>query len=161
VCGDVAFWPSGVLGIPVSNMNFDSHERALLAALADVLIPAGDELPSASEAGVAGEGLDQVLSFRPDLATGLKNLLLKTRGCTAGPFIAELQQNDPAAFALLAEIVPGAYFLNRDVRARLGYEGQRAHPINALGEEIEAGLLRPVIDRGPIYRASPPQRKRD
>ena len=49
-------------------MTFDSNERAVLAALADVLIPAAEGFPAASQAGVAGGGLDAVLSFRPDLA---------------------------------------------------------------------------------------------
>ena len=61
-------------------MTFDEDERAILASLADVLIPAGDGFPSASEAGVAGEGLDQVLAFRPDLATALKSILAFARG---------------------------------------------------------------------------------
>src|SRR6266540_1365323 len=52
-------------------MTFDPKEKALLGALADVLIPAGEGFPSASEAGVAAEGLENILSFRPDLAAGL------------------------------------------------------------------------------------------
>ena len=35
-------------------MTFDDQDRALLAQLADVLIPAGENMPSASQAGVAG-----------------------------------------------------------------------------------------------------------
>ena len=46
----------------------------MLAQLADILIPAGEGRPSASDAGVAGDGLDRVLSFRPDLADGLERL---------------------------------------------------------------------------------------
>ena len=43
-------------------MTFDPTERAVLAGLADVLIPAGEGgFPSASEAGVAGQVLDEVL----------------------------------------------------------------------------------------------------
>ena len=32
-------------------------------------------------------------------------------------FLKELQKNEPVALGVLAEIVPGAYFLNTDVRA--------------------------------------------
>ena len=39
----------------MSATQFDARARARLAALADALIPAGDGMPSASEAGVAGE----------------------------------------------------------------------------------------------------------
>src|SRR5436853_3331886 len=105
-------------------MTFDTNERTVLAGLADVLIPKADGFPSASEAGVAGEGLDQVLSFRPDFAAGLKKLLASAQGQPPAAFVAELRKNDPAGFGLLAELVPGAYFLNAEVRNSLGYHGQ-------------------------------------
>src|SRR5215510_14382041 len=105
-------------------MTFDTNERAVLAGLADVLIPSGQEFPSASEADVAGEGLDQVLSFRPDLAAGLKQVLASARGRPPAEVVAELQKTDPAGFGILAELVPGAYFLNPHVREQLGYQGQ-------------------------------------
>jgi hypothetical protein len=136
-------------------MNFDANERAVLARLADVLIPAGDGFPSASEAGVAAEGLDQVLSFRPDLGEGLKKLLAAAEGRSADEFVAELQRNDPPAFGILTELVPGAYFLNAAVRAKLGYEGQTARPIDAQPDPLAEALLQSVIHRGPIYRPTP------
>src|SRR5580765_2218780 len=110
-------------------MNFDSTERAVLGQLADVLIPTGEGFPSASQAGVADEGLDRVLSFRPDLGEGLKRLIAAARARSAKEFVTELQEKDPVAFGLLSEFVPGAYFLNESVRERLGYAGQTAHPI--------------------------------
>ena len=136
-------------------MNFDSQERAVLAELADVLIPAGEGFPSASAAGVARDGLDHVLSFRPDLADGLKRLIAAARRRPAAAFVAELQRSDPAGFALLAEFVPGAYFLNPRVREALGYTGQKARPIDPRSDHLDDGLLQSVIDRGPIHRPTP------
>jgi hypothetical protein len=136
-------------------MTFDANERAWLAGWADVLIPAGNDFPSASQAGVANEGLDQVLAFRPDLAAPLKNLLAQARGRSAAEFVGTLQRDDPASFAILAEFVPGAYFLNTQVRAKLGYSGQRPQPIDPHPDYLDDGLLRSVIDRGPIYRPTP------
>ena len=52
----------------------DADARARLADLADVLIPAGINLPSASEADVHHEWIDRVLTVRPDLIE-----LLRTR----------------------------------------------------------------------------------
>src|SRR5438876_5432966 len=92
-------------------MTFDINERDVLAALADVLIPAAEGFPSASQAGVAGEGLDAVISFRPDLAGGLKRLLDAARGRPAADVVADLQRDDPASFGLLAVLLPGPYFL--------------------------------------------------
>src|SRR5262245_46405906 len=136
-------------------MTFDATERAVLAALADVLIPEGDGFPPASQSGVAGEGLDQVLSVRPDLAPGLRALLAAAAGRAASAFISELQSTDPAGFGLLTELVPGAYFLNPDVRARLGYHGQGPRPIDPHPDYLDDGLLQSVIGRGPIYRPTP------
>ena len=136
-------------------MTFDINERDVLAALADVLIPAAEGFPSASQAGVAGEGLDAVISFRPDLAGGLKRLLDAARGRPAADVVADLQRDDPASFGLLAELVPGAYFLNPGVRALLAYSGQGPRPIDSHPDYLEDGLLQSVLDRGPIYRPTP------
>jgi hypothetical protein len=136
-------------------VNFDSQERAVLSDLADVLIPAGEGVPSASDAGVTRDGLDQVLAFRPDLADGLKRVIAAARGCSAAEFVAELQRNDPAGFAVLAEFVPGAYFLNQRVREDLGYTGQKARPIDPRSDHQDDSLLQSVIDRGPIHRPTP------
>jgi hypothetical protein len=139
-------------------VTFDSNERAVLGELANVLIPAGEDFPSASEASVSGDGLDQVLSFRPDLAEGLKRLIAAARGRSAAKFVAELQRNDPEGFGVLAEFVPGAYFLNSRVREKLGYAGQGARPIDPRPDYFDDGLLQSVIDRGPVYRPTPDSR---
>ena len=136
-------------------MPFNAQERSTLATLADVLIPSGDGFPAASAAGVAGDGLDQVLSFRPDLAPGLKKLLAAADGCPAAEFVAGLKANDPAGFGLLAELVPAAYFLNQEVRAKLNYHGQGPRPIDPRPHYLDDGLLQSVLDRGPIYRPTP------
>jgi hypothetical protein len=127
----------------------------VLAELADVLIPAGEGFPSASDAGVTREGLDRVLAFRPDLADGLKRVIAAARACPAAQFVAQLAADDPAGFALLAEFVPGAYFLNPRVREALGYTGQTARPIDPRPDHLDDGLLQSVIDRGPIHRPTP------
>ncbi|MGD9854717.1 MAG: hypothetical protein AB7U20_07170 [Planctomycetaceae bacterium] len=136
-------------------MNFDQPERALLAGLADVLIPAGDGMPSASRAAAAGKWLDAVLTARPDLADGLKNVLAKARDHDPADIVSELCANDPAAFELLAEVVSGAYFMNPDVQRALGYAGQSPQPIDPRVDYMEDGLLESVIRRGPIFRPTP------
>jgi hypothetical protein len=67
--------------------------------------------------------------------------------------------NDPAGFGLLAELVPGAYFLNPQVRTSLGYHGQGPHPIDPRPDYLDDGLLQSVIGRGPIYRPTPRQQQ--
>ena len=136
-------------------MNLTPAERQIFATLADVLIPAGNGFPSASEAGVANGGLDQLLTVRPDLCDSLKSLLFRAKDCSPVEFLRELQTNDPAAFGVVAESVPGAYFLNPDVRAKLKYDGQSARPIDPRADYLDDGLLQSVINRGPIYRPTP------
>src|SRR5262245_39967815 len=131
-------------------MNLSATERQLLALLADLLIPAGSGFPSASEAGVAQHGVEQVLAVRPDLLEPLKNLLARAENRSPDEFLQEVQKNDPSAFGVLAELVPGAYFLNPAVRAKLNYDGQSARPIEPRADYLDEGLLQSVIDRGPI-----------
>ena len=133
-------------------MTFNDEDRALFAALADELIPVGEGMPSASQAGVAGVWLDHVLTARPDLPAGLRDVLEKTRGQRAAEAIAALRSSDPAAFGVLAEIVPAAYFMNPDVRKAIGYDGQGPRAIDPHPDYLDDGLLQSVISRGPIYR---------
>jgi hypothetical protein len=138
---------------------FESQHRATLAELADLLIPAGDgqSLPSASQAGVAGRFLDEVLAALPEVAQPLAALLLALRGQEPAAALARLQTENPAGFDLLSTVVAGAYFLNPDIRQKIGYPGQQALPIQAEDppDYEQDGLLASVIARGPIYRPTP------
>jgi hypothetical protein len=136
-------------------MSFSTEDRRTLAALADVLIPAGVRFPSASAAGVAGEGLDLVLAARPDLAEPLARILRAARGRQPPAVLAELRSKSPDAFGVLAEVVPGAYFMNAAVRKALGYAGQDARSLGSDQEAVDRSLLEPVLRRGPIYRPTP------
>jgi hypothetical protein len=135
----------------------DPNQRLMLAQLADVIIPADGNFPSASEAGVAGNGLDETICYRPDFVPGLKLLLenAAAAGRPAAEFLTQLRCTDPAAFGLLTEVVASAYFLNAQVKAKLGYAGQGPRPIEPHPDYLEEGLLQSVIDRGPIYRPTP------
>jgi hypothetical protein len=136
-------------------MSFDPNERRALAKLVDELIPAGDGFPSASEAGVCREGLDAVLTARPDLEAGLKELLGKAAKSESVQVVDDLRSHDVAAFGVLAEFAAAAYFMNPVVRQAIGYGGQNPHPIDPRSDYLDDDLLEPVIRRGPIYRPTP------
>ena len=140
-------------------MSFDQTSRDVFAGLADVLIPAGENMPSASGADVAGHRLDQVLTARPDLADALNDIINQARDREPAEVVADLQANDQAAFGVLAEIVPGAYFMNPNVQQAIGYAGQGSRPIDPRPDYMEDGLLESVIRRGPIYRPTPDDAK--
>jgi len=136
-------------------MNFDPTQRAVLAGLADVLIPAGDGMPSASAAAVAEHGLDQVLAAVPSLAATLAEVLSRAKGREPADVIASLARTDPSAYGVLTEVVTAAYFMNPEVRKAVGYTGQGPSPLDPRVDYMEDGLLESVIKRGPIYRPMP------
>ena len=136
-------------------MNFDPARRAILAGLADVLIPAGDGMPSASAAGVAEAGLDQVLVAVPSLAASLADVLAMAEGREPAEVVASLARTDPTAYGILTEVVTAAYFMNLEVRQAVGYTGQGPTPLDPRVDYMEDGLLESVIKRGPIYRPTP------
>ena len=138
-------------------MAVSDERRALLGAIADQLIPAGSGMPSASEAGVSAQFLDEVLAARPDLAAPLERALDSVEGLAPGAAIARLRDTDPEGWGVVTTIVPGAYFLNPETRAALDYPGLERRPIDpdAAPDYNDEGLLDSVIARGPVYRPTP------
>ena len=119
-------------------------DRERLARLADQLIPGESGMPSASEAGATGEWLDAVLAVRPDLEAPLSTVTEVDR------------ERDPAGFAALTAAVTAAYYMNPEVRERVGYVGQLAIPFDPDHEDyLEDGLLDSVKSRPPVYRPTP------
>lgn len=135
----------------------DHRRRGVLAAVADLLIPSSDGMPSASEAGAAGRWLDEVLQVRPDFAPPLVAVLDRIIGDDPSAALTKLRTDDPAGFGVLAEVVAGGYFLNPKVRSAIRYPGQQSVPIaNDEPPDYEQdGLIASVIARGPIYRRTP------
>ena len=135
-------------------MSLSEQRRVQLGAIADELIPAGSGMPSASEAGVGGQYLDEVLAARPDLAEPLEAALASVEG--ADDPIGALR-GDAGAWGVITAVVPAAYFLNPDMRAAIGYPGLEARPIDpdAAPDYLDDGLLDSVVSRGPVYRPTP------
>jgi hypothetical protein len=124
----------------------DAAARRRLGVLADVLIPAGDGMPSASQAGIAEGLLDQALAVRPDLIAALARVLA-IDFTDAGLYLEQLSQQDSEGRAAVETVVAGAYYLSDEVKARLSYPGQRAVPITPAPrpEYITEGLLRHAL----------------
>jgi choline dehydrogenase-like flavoprotein len=135
---------------PAPDLAFTPAERERLAKLADALIPAAAGHLSASEAGVAGRMLDEVMALRPDLAPVLRDTLAEPVE-EADARLAELSRTAPARRAALNLIVAGGYYLNPKVRDQVGYPGQEARPFNPRDFEsvVGEGLLDHVLAREP------------
>src|SRR4030081_4359 len=108
---------------------FDPGRRAALEAVAHLLIPSGDGRPSATEAGVAGRWLDEVLRLRPDFGPPLAAVLDGLMGADPAAALEGLRSADPAGFGVLAEVVAGGYFLNPKIKEVICFRGQQAVPI--------------------------------
>ena len=127
-------------------------DRETLAALADVLIPAAEGMPSASEAGATGSLLDEVLRVRGDLEEPLATLTAAAANKDPRVEVDRLKADEAELFEALTTAIAGGYFMSDDVRARLAYPGQQALQLE---DDHDPALLQPVIDRGPIYRPTP------
>ena len=69
-----------------------------LAALADVLIPAAEGMPSASEAGATGPLLDEVLRVRGDLQEPLAKLTADAANKDPRAEVDRLKADEPELF---------------------------------------------------------------
>ncbi|MEJ8572140.1 hypothetical protein [Microbaculum marinum] len=134
------------------------RDREVFAAIADVLIPAAEGMPSATALGIEGEPMDHVLALRPELANDLLRGLRAAAGAPDGAAAAErLNREDPAAMGAIGLVASAAYYMQPQVWKLLGYPGQTHRPVRPEEEDDfrENDLLQPVIDRGPIYRPTP------
>ena len=137
---------------------FDDTFRARLGRIADVLVPAYQQMPSARSVGIAGDLLDKALRARPDLAEDCRRAVTVCADPPSPEALDRLANEDPDAFGALMVLVLGGYYMSAEVRKLLHYAGQETLRID-IGElpaYIEEALLDEVIDRGPIYRRTPP-----
>jgi hypothetical protein len=136
---------------------FDEALRTRFLAIADVLIPEAEGMPSASQAGVGGEVLGRALALRADLQDDILRGL-KSAG-EGDPAVAarELYRSDPPAFAAIGLIAAACYYMIPRIRELVGYPGQerRTYDPDAVPEYVANGMLQAVIDRGSIYRPTP------
>jgi len=132
--------------------------RKQFAAIADYLIPAYKDLPKASDAGIETVLLDRVLRARPDLIEPLSRGLALVLGKDPRAAVQELLKADPAALDALSAAVSGGYYLDENVRARIGYPGQETLPNDepyAPPFYATDGTLDRVLARGPSYVPTP------
>lgn len=140
-----------------STYALEPEERGRLAEFANVLIPGGAGLPSASDVGVADEWIDRVFDANPDLFTPVR-FVANLDGATQDRLM-ELGEHRPAIHRQFVFAVAGAYFMVPAVRKNLGYPGnaprRKAAPEDEAGFYLEDGVLEPVKTRGAIYRETP------
>jgi choline dehydrogenase-like flavoprotein len=141
-----------------SEQTLTSEHRTAFWALADVLIPATDAMPAASQAGSAEKWLDRALAARPDLVAPLAALLDEAAGRDPEAEVRRLHAENPDGFSALAQIASGGYYMNLKIRKRIGYPGQgKRSPFSDEADyDLRDGLLDPIFERGPINSTEPP-----
>ena len=129
----------------------DDSWRSCFSALADTLVPAGSEMPSATDVDVAGTLIERALAFRQDLAAAFESAVDRCRDRPAYEAIDDLARLHPDEFAALSLLTAGAYYLSPMVRARLGYHGGQPRPAH---DDVATyvDMLESVVERGPLYR---------
>jgi len=132
--------------------------RATFAALADVLVPEAEGMPSASQADVHGKWLDRVVAARPDILPDLVRVLDEAAGKDPAAEIRRLHEDPASGFGALALAATGGYYMNPKIRRLIGYPGQKRNPPypDEADYYLRDGLLDPVRERGSIYRATTP-----
>ncbi len=131
------------------------ERRATFAKLADLLIPAAEGMPSATQAGADGAALDRVAELRHDKRAAFFRGLDRAAGQDPAAALETLNHDDPEAMGAIGLFASAAYYLQPEVRALVGYPGQENRPVEPDAEPDHADLLQAVIDRGPIYRPTP------
>ncbi len=134
--------------------NFTDEQRAAYGVLADYLIPAWKDRPSATSVGVHKEMLDETLRIRPDLEEAFSRALAFCESKDTSEALNGLARQDSAAWSALTTITTGAYMMTDEARAAVGYPGQEAPPYdpNETPEYVTNGMLDRVRARGPIFR---------
>jgi choline dehydrogenase-like flavoprotein len=139
--------PTPMAVLPVTPApDFTAEERARLNGVGDVLIPGGDAMPSASDAGLGGHLLDALLRARSDLAAPLHSAVAQVPAEELS--LQRLRDLGRPAFSTLTLAVAGAYYLSPQVRELLDWHSERGRPLEtgAFPAYIAEGLLDHLIE---------------
>ena len=148
---DTTMTPTGRTRDPLAAL--DGAARAVLAAVADRLIPAAHDMPSAAEV-VGDDRLRFVLTARQDLIEPLVAALRPELGADVAARLAKLERDEPSHLAALQLVIVSGYYTDKKVRQLIGYSGQEAIEIKSwlLPPYIDEGLIDKVLERGPVWR---------
>jgi hypothetical protein len=152
--------PKGRLSVPprvrTAPRELTEAEWTTLEAAASSLIPAFGESPSASQAPDYRDWVRRALAARAEHFELVIEAISELDGVSGGDLRGRLETmsaSKPQHFAVLSSVIAGAYVMVPLVREQIGYPGQGgATPrFDEAVEQLEDGILDPVVVRGPIY----------
>jgi hypothetical protein len=140
-----------------SPKDLSAAQRSTLHKIADQLVPAASDNPSATHAPDYDEWLDRCIAARRDaidLLLSTLDQLADADGTELDRALRQLHADDyEGRFHLISSIVAGAYLAGDYIRQLVGYPGQLRQPakVDAAANELADGILDPVLKRGHIY----------
>ena len=142
---------SAVIDDPLASL--EASEVATLRRVADRLIPAAGDMPSASDV-LSDARLRFVLNARPDLLEPLRAALRPDLGDDVVSRLDILGRDEPATLYTLQLVIVGGYYTDKRVRELIGYPGQQALTVRSweYPAYLEEGLIDAVLARGPVWR---------
>jgi hypothetical protein len=142
---------SAVIDDPLAKL--DASELATLRSVADRLIPATSDMPSAADV-LTDVRLRFVLDARPDLLEPLRAALRPDLGDDVASRLDMLGRDEPATLYTLQLVIVGGYYTDARVRELIGYPGQMALELRSweYPAYLEEGLIDAVLARGPVWR---------
>ena len=133
------------------------EQWATLHRIADCLVPARGDDPSATQAPDYDQWLDRCIAARREdieLLVSTLERLVQLNGVDLDQALRRLHADDAEGrFHLVSSIVAGAYLAGDEIRRRISYPGQFRQPakVDDAANELADGILDPVLNRGHIY----------
>jgi hypothetical protein len=135
-------------------------ELADLRRIASALIPAADDAPAGGDITDFDTQAAEALAILDASFGHIERALADLHDCATPDLFDRLRELDhraPELFYPLSLMITAMYLYSADVEPLHGYPHPHRNPPEPMdaADEIEAGILGPVIDRGPIYVAAP------
>jgi hypothetical protein len=143
-----------------SPKDLSAPQRSTLHKIADQLVPAVGDNPSATHAPDYDQWLDRCIAARRDaidLLLSTLDQLADADGTELDWALRQLHADDSEGrFHLISSIVAGAYLAGDHIRQLVGYPGQFRQPakVDDAANELADGILDPVLERGHIYTSA-------
>ncbi|MFP6805274.1 MAG: hypothetical protein VCA12_19340 [Pseudomonadales bacterium] len=142
--------------ILASDSTYTEDQRALLNRLCDLMIPAGEDRPSAADPELFKDILSRLSPhesvLKPALAILAMLTLEKLAASEQVTLINQYRQAYPAFFQIFESQVIQVYYANSVVLTSLGVNAPSPYPGGYDVEETDWSLLDPVRGREPFYR---------
>jgi hypothetical protein len=129
----------------------DDYRR--LAQVADLLLPGDDSAPAAGDVPDLDVLLRAAVVAVAHEAVAVEDALGVLPPDPTWESLAELDHSRPELFEVLAAVTAGAYFMSPAALDAIGYPHgpRRAASPEQVVDELESGILEPVLDRPRTY----------